>query len=418
MSVATKTKIALVANAEGVAAITGKLSTALPTDTSADPTVTRALDTATRINSTGNIETVVANKGRISYRLGTNKCPNLLVERSRTNLFPNSEDFTNTSWGKLGGATVTANQIIAPDGTLTADMITEGTSVLVYYTTLLPAGTYTQSYYAKKGTSDIFGMYFGGSFTASFNLTLGTIISQNNTVAQIENVGNGWFRCTATATIGADFFGGINVNSVDGSTFYVWGADIKTGSLLTSYIPTGAAAVTANADVITKTGISAIIPQTKGGLFFDGYLQAGSLSDNAQRSMCGLIGSAGNNVIFARTNNNLRIFVTTASSLVVNLSVVIPTPLLNKRIKVYLTLEANNFKCYLNGIESAVDTLGGYPNALQRLDIGYDSANGVYWDGLIKAVAVTDELDATEIDKLFQFSSYADMAAEMLYTTN
>lgn len=87
MSVATKTRIALISNAEGIASTVGKLYTALPTDTSADPTVTRALDTATRINSSGNIETVVANKGRITFERDITKCPNLIVERTRTNLF-------------------------------------------------------------------------------------------------------------------------------------------------------------------------------------------------------------------------------------------------------------------------------------------------------------------------------------------
>src|SRR5215469_12850893 len=37
-----------------------------------------------------------------------------------------SQDFENAAFGKQGGCTVTADQVIAPDGTNTADLITSG----------------------------------------------------------------------------------------------------------------------------------------------------------------------------------------------------------------------------------------------------------------------------------------------------
>jgi hypothetical protein len=180
---------------------------------SRDFTVTRAT-TGTRVNSAG------------------------LVEVVPYNLFTYSEQFNNAAWGKLGGSSVTANQAIAPNGTMTADLITEGTSVLVYNTTLYPAGTYTQSYYAKKGTGDIFGMYFGGSYGARFNLTTGTIVSATNATASITNVGDGWYRCIATATPVSDFFGGINYSNTTGANIFAWGAQLAQGTSALDYLPT------------------------------------------------------------------------------------------------------------------------------------------------------------------------------------
>jgi len=87
MSVVSKITIALLDMSEGIASVVGKLFTVLPTNTSADPSVVRLSNTATRINSSGECEVVPANKGRISFETGL--CPCLLVEDTHTNLFLN-----------------------------------------------------------------------------------------------------------------------------------------------------------------------------------------------------------------------------------------------------------------------------------------------------------------------------------------
>jgi hypothetical protein len=177
----------------------------------------------------------------ISFTRGsdaTRTASNGLIQRSPWNLLQRSEEFENVIWGKLGGTTVTANQTTAPNGTNTADLITEGTSVLLYYSTLTPAGTYTQSWYLKKGTGDIAAMYFGSGFSASYNLTLGTILTTNNVTATITNVGDGWYRCTATATPTASFYAGLNYSNSSGLTIYAWGAQLVEGSQPLTYFPT------------------------------------------------------------------------------------------------------------------------------------------------------------------------------------
>jgi hypothetical protein len=55
---------------------------------------------------------------------------------------------------------------------------------------------------------------------------------------------------------------------VTGDILYGWGAQLETGSVATSYIPTTTAAVTRNADVINVSGaVSGCIGQTEGTLY-------------------------------------------------------------------------------------------------------------------------------------------------------
>jgi hypothetical protein len=75
--------------------------------------------------------------------------------------------------------------------------------------------------------------------------------------AAIQNVGNGWYRCSVTFTSGtetsirsqifqlknsANFTG----NGTDG--IYIWGAQLEEGAFPTSYIPTTTTALTRSAD--------------------------------------------------------------------------------------------------------------------------------------------------------------------------
>ena len=73
---------------------------------------------ATRVNKEGLIEVVGKDKLRIDY---TDSAKGVaLLEPSRTNLLPYSEDFIVSNWTKTR-CTVTSNQAVSPDGNLTAD---------------------------------------------------------------------------------------------------------------------------------------------------------------------------------------------------------------------------------------------------------------------------------------------------------
>lgn len=85
-------------------------------------TVTRALNTATAINSSGFIAVVNANLPRFDYNPVTLACKGLLIEEARTNILTYSEQFDNAAWAKLN-VTVSANNTTSPDGTLNAEKL-------------------------------------------------------------------------------------------------------------------------------------------------------------------------------------------------------------------------------------------------------------------------------------------------------
>ena len=87
-------------------------------------TVTRALNTATRVNSSGYVEIVNANLPRFDYDPVTLTPKGLLIEEARTNLLTYSEQFDNAAWGKQGSS-VSQNVQTSPDGSVDADKLIE-----------------------------------------------------------------------------------------------------------------------------------------------------------------------------------------------------------------------------------------------------------------------------------------------------
>jgi len=245
-----------------------KLYSVVPSDGSGDLIVTRAT-TATRVNSSGLIESVASNVPRLDYTNGS--CPSILVEPQRTNLLSYSEQFDNAYW-LTSNASVTSNTANSPSGNATADTITSNSvSGGDIYVSLLTSGIHTFSAYFKAGSTSLcrLGSTVGGE--ATFNLSTQTFSLFNAISGSIKDVGNGWFRCTMTVNITATTLIYLGVADTTGKTVFAWGAQLEAGSYATSYIPTTSASVTRNADVISKTGISSLIGQTEGTLFVDFY---------------------------------------------------------------------------------------------------------------------------------------------------
>ena len=191
----------------------GKLYSVIPSDGSGDMSVTRAT-TATRVNSAG------------------------LVELVPYNLLDYTERLDVPSWYKYF-AYVNANVAIAPDGTLTADEVVITTTGGSVYKSPFDynSGVFTISGYFKKNTASsvvaISSNPTSGYFAADYDLDTevitpyGTIISSN-----IENVGNGWFRCSLTANVSGTGYVAYGVNgSAGGQSNFVWGVQINEGTL-------------------------------------------------------------------------------------------------------------------------------------------------------------------------------------------
>jgi len=206
----------------------------IPTDGSGDLSFTRA-STGTRINSAGLVEV----------------CP--------WNAMQYSEDFTNAVYNKYNNITATADQTTAPNGTTTADKIGLSTASTTFPNLSQDAQyiggqVYTFSVYLKKNTVNFGKIRVGGTAFASstnspiFNLNTGVVVSGTGT---IENVGNGWYRCTMTAVADTSAAGGFAIDLPDstgvwsGSSVYnandsifAWGYQANIGSTAKPYFPT------------------------------------------------------------------------------------------------------------------------------------------------------------------------------------
>jgi hypothetical protein len=321
---------------------------------------------------------------RLDYSNGT--CPSLLVEPQRTNLQTYSEDISQTQYNKVR-CTVSANSVVSPSGYTNADKIIQDSAntswggVNQVYSPTAPA---TLSVFAKKIDNDYIAI-IGHSVNptaAWFNLANGTVgtTEVNVTSASIVDYGNGWYRCSITATT-VNRFTVLHASSNGGNTAPVnsetalWGFQLEASSSYpTSYIPTTSATVTRNADVISKTGISSLIGQTEGTLFVDvdfTHTNKGSneylaqiWSSNVTRillyrsSVSGQIG-----VIIIQSSSTIYSFLSTVNT--------------NERHKVAFAYKSGDIAFYIDGSSVSTSSSSFSPfSSLQNYDLGIHTASG------------------------------------------
>ena len=338
-------------------------------------TVTRALNTATRTNSSGLVEIVNANLPRFDYDPVTLVCKGLLIEESRINRVQYSEDFN--SWTKTEVTVNNTSDVTAPDGTLTADKLIANTANATHLVsqTGLSSSVSVLSFYARAAEETVVSGWLGGAAVgASFNLTTGVASSQGATSFDMYPVGNGWYRCWvywATATTTAHIYmrtgGGFTGNGTSG--LYLWGAQLEAGAFVTSYIPNLATGTTTrNMDVVTMTGtnFSSWYNANEGAFAvdFDSIKPAGNLAtvlaatDNPLSNdwfvMFCSTGTSINRVRYNGTDQcDLSISGSTSGS-----------------GKIVLAYKTNNFAASFNGSAVAKDTGGTVPTDIVLLRIG------------------------------------------------
>jgi len=253
----------------------GKNYSIKPTDGSGDFTMSRGTS-KTRVNKDKVIESVGNDVLPADY---TNAdCPVLAIEPQRTNLLKYSEEFDNAAWME-DNVTITPNDAVAPDGTTTADELkaaVESTDLTYKYQDVTyEVADYTISVYAKESSSSVLWLYVSSVFRQGFayfdlsNQSTQAVAGSSSTPTNlnIEEVGNGWYRCSATfdnTTVNksgsgfgvSDAKGSSSVT--EGKSVYFWGAQLEKASTSTSYIPTTSSTVTRNQDILTNDLTSTI----------------------------------------------------------------------------------------------------------------------------------------------------------------
>jgi len=334
------------------------------------PTTTQPI-----INYIPVLETAASGVARFDHNPVTGESLGLLIEEQRINLLTYSEQFDNAAWTKVNSS-ITANAIVAPDGTLTGDKLVEDTTASANHvvrptTVSVTSGTtYTYSIFVKAGERTQFQIGFGtenSAFAAAnvqFTLTgLGTstVITGSPTFS-IAPVGNGWYRCTATATATATasafirnyLVSGTNLYTGDGySGLYIWGAQLEAGAFATSYIPTVASQVTRATDTPTITGTN----------FSSWYNNAqGTLYSEASTYDVSASGRTGFSINDGTTSNRIQVnhgtvkaFIAKAGNTQYTNSFGGVTVTNNVASRVALAYASNNVNAAVNGVIGGVD---------------------------------------------------------------
>jgi len=316
-------------------------------------------------------------------------CGSWLFEPQSTNLLTYSEQFDNASWIN-NGVTINANQVVSPDGSLTADLLTgvSGGFGVVRFSTWTSTNK-VASCFAKKGSTDLFKIAnaSGGVGGVTFNLENGTITNEDSGFeGEIENYGNGWFRCTAIDTLARSGTLSLGVTAASES-IYIWGAQLESG-YKTSYIPTSGSTVTRLQDAAFGSGSSDLINSTEGVL----YAEIAALADNNIKKGISISnGTTSNRIIlrYGNQSNKIEYIVVGGGAIQANMNIS-SFNILNY-LKIAIKWKLNYFALWINGVEVRTDTVGiTFPvDTLNQLN--FDSTTTEPFYGKVKCLAVFKE---------------------------
>lgn len=340
---------------------------------------------------------------RFDYDPNTLALNGLLIEEGRTNYALQSGDVSNATWVKTGG-TVTANATTAPDGKLTAGLLTEDTSTGGHQISqgtfaLASDATRVSSFFVKangrtairmESSANVGGsgirafFYLTGAGSTSGNFAIGSPLGVL-VGASITQLQNGWYYCTATWTPGStgNTTCSLSVSLVSTGTTvsytgdgvsgaYIWGLQCEIGSFATSYIPTLTVSSTRAIETLTNTSIGSWFNASQGSVILECSIENSvanptnaftfSLSDGTASNRIEAFIGLGSFVINARY---VAATVTTNPTIVpsVNFGSV------NKVGMVY-AVGANATNVFLNGTAGTASSPAASPTGINALGLG------------------------------------------------
>lgn len=339
----------------------------------------------------------------------------ILVEEQRTNLERYSQQFDNAEW-VVGNCSFSADTAVAPDGTTTADTLSENAATAarqVYGNNAagaLASGTvHTISRFVKPNGRNFVNLNLQG--TANNYVSAVFDVSSANTAATQTSVGassgtlvstrqeafaNGWYRVSLTASVGTSAtpvfcsapagtgntfttLGLISFAGNNSTALYVWGAQTEAGAFATSYIQTTSATVTRAGDNITLAASLFPVGTTGRSLMADvtGLPGTGTYTQD----LCGLRNAANINEVFhfyysggvTATFINRTGGVIDASAA----AAVVPT----NRNKIAHAISSNNYAAYVNAVSAGTDASCSVstPDQLRLGALGYGGGGPAYW---------------------------------------
>lgn len=239
----------------------------------------------TYVDADGLIKYAGINEARFDHDPSTGESLGLLMEEARTNGETQSTTLSNYT---ANAVSITSQTVTAPDGSLTAKLITEDTSTGNHSIGRFYDNNYTDlafSFFVKaNGRTRIhLNLEAGDTGTPqfTFDLSAGTATGGGT----IQAFTNGWYRVagtisfrTSVAILLADNSNNRSYTGDGTSGVYIWGIQFEKSAgntFPTSYIPASGSVVTRSADVasITGTNFSSWYNQSEGTAYFHSKFQ-------------------------------------------------------------------------------------------------------------------------------------------------
>ena len=359
--------------------------------------------TATFVGTNGLIQESAIDVPRIDFKDDTTG--RLLLEPQSTNTINNSNVVGKMQY--YSHITRTNNVAISPDGTFNAmGLIPTATSGIHRAGYSSNAGLYTQNdivtlscFVKANGYNFVTVGGFFGQEKAVFNISNGTLISQENNVinTKIVKLANDWYRLSTTYTFqnqinNGYLYAGIYV--MDSETGYAFTADGVSGVYSygfqtelgtgTSYIPTSGSAVTRNQETCNNSGTVGDFNSQEGVL----YVEIAALNDSSDFYI-GIYGNSNSRIRLVFSPNQVKGQVFNGSYQA-RLS---SSQTISNNNKVAFKYKQDDFALWINGVEVDTDNSGLTFNAntITYLNLAsYTGASNLV-KGRVKCVAVYKE---------------------------
>tara|TARA_B100001059_G_scaffold199447_1_gene205796 strand:+ start:5640 stop:7391 length:1752 start_codon:yes stop_codon:yes gene_type:complete len=333
---------------------------------------------------------ITDNVPRLDYT--DSSCPALLLEPLRTNVVPHSEYLESLS---AVNASMSANEAISPDGgnnaTKLSALISAPSSQWARYFNIVQNNQkQALSIYAKAGNIDDFTITYydmsTGDLFFNYDLGAGSVSAPTGSPyyvdADIQDMGNGWYRCIAVvnaqrAGTNGQFQVSAGVQRVVqniGDYVYIYGYQWEQdATYATSYIPTYGSSVTRTADVCNDAGDASTFNSTEGVLYANILKK-----NNSDYSTLSISADANNSLQIGFNPSNKFFFrITANNSVVFNNESISSTN--NKYYKIAFKYKSGDSAIWIDGIEVFQSTQSfSFASALSDLSFKFRKSDSLF----------------------------------------
>ena len=375
-----------------------KVYSVLPNDGTGDFTFVRA-SKGTRVREDGLLEEIATNNvPRLDWY--NDQCPSLLLEPQRTNHAINNTAMNTYSAlsGSSPNPTLTANYIIAPDGTKTATRLQTSVtgsnySLIEFPTTTTGDGTYFGSVWVKSntGVNQDISFYGNGSTT-----TKHTITPQWTIINVVASRGNGLTKYIYLGTWASQHSTNADID------ISVWGGQVEIDCLYaSSTIITDGSATTREVDKCTDAGDVNLFNITEGTIYL--YVNNYGQPLNAYNNITLSDNSTSDFIRFqfqasTATVGTIKVTVYNGST---QAEYTIPDVIENQKNKIAVSFNDNRFNVYFNGVLKKSQTSGYFPTGLLEFNFADEGGTSRFFEGKVYDARIYDTtLSQSELETL------------------